>query len=124
MSGALRIYIAGPYSAKTPEQTLKNVEAAMDAGIRLYSKGHFPYIPHLTHFIDIRASKIGVVLKWEDYIKWDMAWLSMCDAVLYLGSSRGADYELQAANAMGKSVFYSVDDVWSSGEKSDGLSPA
>ncbi len=107
----LKIYIAGPYSAVTEEQRLRNVNAAIDAGIKILFKGHFPFIPHLTHFVDIRAEEINHPIGWEGYIKWDMVWLEMCDALLYLGSSRGADLELQVAANVGKQIFYSVDEI-------------
>jgi len=108
---SLKIYIAGPYSAETEEQRSKNVNAAIDAGIRILSKGHFPFIPHLTHFVDMRAEEINHPIEWEDYINWDMVWLEMCDALLCLGSSRGAEIEVQAAKNLGKQIFYSVDEI-------------
>lgn len=107
----LKIYIAGPYSAETAEQRLKNVLTAIDVGIALYSRGHFPYVPHLTHFIDERANAIGTPMSWEDFIKWDMPWVAACDALLYLKNSRGADLELRAAKKLGKKIFYSLEEV-------------
>lgn len=111
MPKPLRIYIAGPYSADTEEQIGINVNAAIDAAFVVFSKGHFPYVPHLTHFIDQRAKEIGVNLRWEDYIRWDMVWLEICDALLYLSGSRGAKLELQAAKERGKKIFYSLDEI-------------
>jgi len=107
----LKIYIAGPYSADTEHLRVRNVNIAIDAAFQLFSKGHYPYIPHLTHFIDLRANEIGHFLSWEDYIKWDLPWVGVCDALLYLRPSRGADLELQRALQLGKPVFYSVDEV-------------
>ena len=111
MRQRLRIYIAGPYSADEEATRKENVLAAIDAAIALVFKGHVPYVPHLTHFVDERARQIGVELSWDDYIRWDLEWLRLCDAVLYLGSSKGADLELQAALAWEKTVFYSLDEV-------------
>jgi len=91
----LLVYVAGPYSASTAERRERNVEAAVDAGVALFQRGHFPYIPHLTHFVDLRAKQTGITLEWEDYISWDLPWLERCDALLYLGSSKGADLELR-----------------------------
>jgi hypothetical protein len=107
----LRIYVAGPYTAETPERIRRNVNVAMDVAIALYSRGHFPFVPHLTHFVDERARETGHTLAWDDYIRWDTAWLEVCDALLFLGSSRGADYELAVAKRLGKQVFYSLDEV-------------
>lgn len=107
----LKIYIAGPYTAETEVLRLRNVNAAIDAAFELFSKGHYPYIPHLTHYIDLRAHEIGHSLAWEDYIEWDLPWVQACDAILYLKPSRGADLELERARHLGKQVFYSVDEV-------------
>ena len=107
----LKIYIAGPYSAPSAELRRRNTEIAIDMGLRLRKKGHFPYIPHLTHFIDERAMEIGVPMTYEEYLAWDTEWLKACDALLYLASSRGADYELENAKRLGLTVFYSADEI-------------
>jgi hypothetical protein len=111
MLKSLKIYIAGPYTAKTEGQMLTNVNAAIDASFIIYSRGHFPYIPHLTHFIDQRAKEVGFKMEWEDYIRWDLVWLEHCDALLYLSGSRGANLELEAAKEAGKQIFYSLDEI-------------
>ncbi len=111
MPERLLVYIAGPYSADTAEQRERNVQAAVDAGIALFLRGHFPYIPHLTHHVDLRAKETGIRLEWEDFISWDLPWLERCDALLYLGSSKGADLELQVAKRLGKRILRSVQAV-------------
>jgi len=108
---SLKIYIAGPYTDKTEEKKLKNVKIAIDAAVKIYKKGHFPYIPHLTHFVDKRVKKIGVRMRWKDYMKWHDAWLTICNAFLYLGSSKGADRELKKAKKLGKKIFYLTDEI-------------
>jgi uncharacterized protein DUF4406 len=111
MNKPLKIYIAGPYTAETEAERVKNVNAAIDASFVLFSQGHYPYIPHLTHFIDQRAKQVKFKMEWHDYIRWDLVWLEFCDALLYLGSSRGADLELTAAREAGKEIFYSLEEV-------------
>lgn len=111
MTQPLKLYIAGPYTAPTEQQRMANVNAAIDAAIAAYRKGHFPFIPHLTHFVDVRAKQSSLPLQWEDYIRWDLVWLNECDAVLCLGGSRGADLELDAAKRLGKRIFSSVDEL-------------
>lgn len=108
----LKIYIAGPYSAKTEQQRIRNVNLAIDAGLKLFFKGHYPYIPHLTHFIDLYAIKKSIKMKWDDYIHWDLPWLEFCDAILYLGKSNGADLELERAKKLGKKVFYLIEEIY------------
>ncbi len=108
---AMRIYIAGPYTAEDPSQIEMNVDKAIDAGVEVYRRGHFPFIPHLTHFVEIRTKHTGKVMRWEDYISWDRSWLDKTDALLYLGKSRGADIELEYARSKGKKIFTSLEDI-------------
>jgi len=111
MTKALKIYVAGPYTAANDDGHEANTHRAIDAGIRVFTKGHYPYIPHLTHYVDLRARRVGVELSWEDYIKWDMPWLKACDALLYLGKSKGADLELEMARKLKKEIFFSVSEI-------------
>jgi hypothetical protein len=108
---ALRIYVAGPYSADAFSEREANVNVAVDTAIALFQMGHFPYVPHLTHFVDIRSHEIGAILHWEDYLRWDEAWLEVCDALIYLAPSPGADKEFQRARSLGKQVFRSMAEV-------------
>jgi len=108
---SLKIYIAAPYFADTEEERRKNTEAVIDIALTLFKKGHFPYIPHLTHWVDNRAKETEITMEYEDYMKWHRPWLEICDAFLYLDSSKGADLELQAAKDLGKLIFYSIDEI-------------
>jgi len=65
----MRIYVAGPYTAGTNDERLKNVKRSIDTAISLYEKGHAPYVPHLTHLIDERAKELGIVIRREDYVR-------------------------------------------------------
>lgn len=108
----MRVYIAGPYTAMSEDQTLENVQAAIDAALDLYRKGHQPYVPHLTHYVEKRAQALGVRISREDYVRcWDGPWLALCDALLYLADSPGAREELEAAQRAGMKVFYRGADV-------------
>lgn len=111
MVNRLRIYVAGPYTAPDHAAVWENVVAAIDAGIEIYKRGHYPLIPHLTHFVEQRSQETGAGLKWEDYLVWDRAWLSRCDAFLHLAPSRGADLELAWAKDMGLRIFRNVDEI-------------
>jgi len=107
----LKIYIAGPYSADTSEGKIRNTESAIDAALAIFSKGHFPYIPHLTHFVDKHAERKNITIEWKNWIKWDMPWLEVCDALFYLGSSPGAELELRYARKSRKQIFYTLDEI-------------
>ena len=110
-NNSLKIYIAAPYSAKTEEERRKNTEAVIDVALALFQKGHFPYIPHLTHWVDKWAKETKIPMEWKDYMRWHAPWLETCDAFLYLSSSKGADLELQMAKDLGKLIFYSIDEA-------------
>lgn len=72
---------------------------------------HFPYVPHLTDLIDKRAREVGEEMSWSDFMAWDAPWLRVCDALLFLAESRGANIELEEAKRLGKIIFYSSGDV-------------
>ncbi len=107
----LRIYVAGPITADSKAQEQRNVDAAMDAGIQLLQIGHIPYIPHLTWYLHMYAKDHGVEFSHADYLNWDKRWLVLCDAILYLAPSPGADEELEFARYHGLRVFSGIEDV-------------
>jgi hypothetical protein len=107
----LRIYVAGPYTAPDPASVEANTKRAIDAGLQILKKGHTPYIPHLTHYVDLRVRERGEHLTWDQYIAWDMQWLAMCDALVLLGNSKGANLELEKARGLGLQIFLSVDEI-------------
>jgi Domain of unknown function (DUF4406) len=111
MPKPLRIYVAGPYTAHDQQSQEANAERAIQAGISVFRKGHFPYIPHLTHYVDLFAKEKGIKLTWDDYIMWDIPWLDLCDALLYLGKSKGADLELMRARKLKKRIFLSLSKI-------------
>ena len=108
---SMKIYVAGPYSGKSLAEIEQNVQNAMDAGLRIWKKGHFPYIPHLTHWSDLRAREIGLDMDWVDYVKWHGIWVDQCDALLLLGESKGALLEYKQAKRTNKKIFHSLDEI-------------
>ena len=103
----LRVYLAGPYTASTLKGKELNVDKAIRAAVLVYEKGHFPLVPHLTHYIDMVDNE----LEWEDYMRCDLAWLSVADAMLFMGHSPGADCELSEAKRLGLKIFYNINEV-------------
>lgn len=104
----MTIYIAGPYSAGTPEAMEANVNAAIDAGVALALMGHAPIIPHLSHYVALRHPE---AFSWDDYMDWDLELLGRCDALLYLARSPGANIELLTAMAREMTIFRSLNEV-------------
>lgn len=107
----LRIYVAGPYSGDTKADIDWNLKVAIDAGIVLYRKGHFPLIPHLTYYVAMEAAGRHIAIKWEDYMRGDLSWIRSAEAMFFIGHSRGADIELSEATKRGLKIFYSFDEI-------------
>lgn len=98
MTRAIRVYVAGPY---TKGDVAVNVREAILAGGRIYDAGMVPFVPHLTHFWHTVAPR-----PYEDWLRLDMEWLRVCDALLRLpGDSSGADKEVAEAVRLGLPCF-------------------
>ena len=108
---SLKIYVAGPYTGSTLEEIEHNVQRAMKAGLKIWKKGHFPYIPHLTHWPDILARELEIDMDWTDYMNWHAPWVDQCDALFLLAESKGALLECNRAKEEGKTVFHSLEDI-------------
>lgn len=116
---SLKIYVAGPYTASTSQEIEQNVERAIDAGLELLVRGHKPFIPHLTHFVELRAKDRQIDIRWTEYIEWDRAWLDTCDVLLCLGRSKGVDLELEQAANLGLPIFTEIEDLFAFANRND-----
>ena len=108
---SLKIYVAGPYTGKTKADIEWNVRRATETAVILFMKGHFPFVPHLSHYIAKAAEGRHPPLTWDDYMARDLAWLTSADALFFIGHSPGADIELKEAKKEGLKVFYNFDEV-------------
>jgi hypothetical protein len=106
-----RAYVAGKYSDPTPEGRLANTERAMEVGIHLWRKGYAPFIPHLSHFTDELATRLGLPIGYQEWLAWDDAFQETCHIFFYDSSSSGADREYRNAIALGQPVFRNLEDV-------------
>lgn len=106
----MKIYIAGPY---TKGDVGQNVRTAIMDGDYVSRLGHFPFIPHLTHFWHLVLPH-----EYQFWLDQDIEWLKICDAVLRLdGESAGADKEVELAKSLGKPIYYSVFEIPQAEEK-------
>lgn len=107
------VYIAGPYTAPTTEGIQENIDAACAAAYRVLLRGHTPLLPHtMTDGFDRWHEAIyGQRRPYESYLEWDFALLRVCDGLLFLGSSRGADLEAALARELGKPVWNDVAEI-------------
>jgi hypothetical protein len=103
----MRIYVAAPYSAPTPEEIRANVDRVLDAADALQDAGHSPYVPHLNRWRHARRAR-----SYDDWIAEDLRWLAVCEGVLRLpGHSPGADREVEAARLLGLPVYLELEEV-------------
>jgi hypothetical protein len=106
-----RIYMASPYTAPTVEERSLNTGAVMVDALRIMLKGHAPFVPHLTHYLDQMALQMGIHLDWTFWMAYDDAWLQVCDSFLYRKPSRGADIELAKAQERGLKIYRSFEEI-------------
>jgi hypothetical protein len=101
------IYIAGPYTAETPELEAENVKIAARVAYQYIKGGWHIFCPHtMTTYIDIEINK-DKSLKWEDWLILDIYWLTKCDAIHMLPgwkNSKGARFEYIVAKALGLEI--------------------
>jgi hypothetical protein len=101
------VYVAGPYSAETPEAIQANVDAAIDVGNRLMDEGLAVIVPHLSHYPHARHPR-----GYEEWMALDFEMLSRCDVLLRLeGASPGADREVLFAVQEHIPVFANIAQV-------------
>ncbi len=112
----LRIYIAGPYCPRNCSLhdavriAQHNTDKAIEIANALIEKGHYVFVPHLSHYIHTHYSCK------RDYGEWwydeDNTFLEhWANALFYLGKSRGVDKELKLAKKLGLRIFYSLEEV-------------
>jgi len=102
------VYIAGPYRAKTSWQIEENIFNARIYGAAVAALGFMPVVPHANtaNYDDIQDDKF--------WINGTMEILRRCDAVLMIPGferSSGSKGEEKEALALGKPVFYSLEEL-------------
>jgi len=104
----LRIFVAGPYGDNEPKEIIEeNVRRARDIGKELALKGHFPFIPH-TMLHGWETDQRFTIQHFKDI---DFKWLSFCDALYFISSSKGADIERGIAQEKGIIIYTSLSEV-------------
>ena len=110
MAEPLLIYVAGAYSADTPEGIQENVDRAVVAGKALLKKGHYVIVPHaMTHKWDLDTD-----LTWDCFMDNCITLLRKSDAILMLEDwqdSTGSRIEEHNARLRRMMMFYSLDEV-------------
>jgi len=113
----MRIYIAGPYCPKdcslheAPAVAQRNVDKAIEIAMVLFEKGHYAFVPHLSHYLNIHYSR-KQELTAEFYYKYDLSFLDhWATAFFYISTSKGADIELLRAAKLKLPIYYKLEDI-------------
>jgi leucyl-tRNA synthetase len=104
----MKIYVAGPYSAKDARCVQMNVNKAISIGCQLMRKGWTPFIPHLSHYIWTHP---GGDFEYKKWTEMDFEWLDVCDAFYLIDHSPGADAELERAKELKLKIYYNLESV-------------
>jgi len=108
----IKVYIASPYSKGWMPTNLRRQFKASD---ELMNLGYWPYVPLLTHFMELYSHR-----EEKHWLELDFVYLKTCDALLRLKPvdengdiipSIGADLEEQLAKDEGIPVFYSIEEL-------------
>src|SRR3990167_5531410 len=109
MSKPLRIYVAGPYTPHHHEgnnclrEAQQNVDHAIEVGNELISKGHYVYVPHLSHYLANAKDGTHSPPFWYSL---DNTFIDLwANALYYISPSKGADAELSRAQSLGYVIF-------------------
>ena len=86
------IAVAGPYSAETPEQRQKNLEALNKAAAAVMKRGHIPVIG-VNAALPVLEWLDPEVDRYEAIMTISLALVDKCDAILVIGESRGVKRE-------------------------------
>jgi len=108
----MKIYVAGPLRNSDYRKVWDNVQRAIGIGLQLMKKGHVVFIPHLSYYATLHPeSNIDGKNEHKIWMKQDLEWVISCDALFFLGHSRGADEELSLAKKMGLKIYTTLDEV-------------
>ena len=105
----MRIYIAGPYSSPNIIQGLRNIREGNKVAAKLLTMGYSPFSPFLDHIFSFYED-ISV----EQYYKYSLDFLEVCDAMLILPNSensKGVQQEVVFATKKGIPIYYSIKDL-------------
>lgn len=103
------IAVAGPYTASTAEQRQQNLDAMNEAAARLLEKGYIPIIG-VNAALPV-VEKAQITNKAEAIMAISMAVMEVCEGILLIGESPGANRERDLVQAKGYPVYYSLEDV-------------
>jgi len=109
----LKIYVAGAYSANDILTVLDNMRRGMRAATEVLLAGYSPFVPFFDYHFQLMLRE-GETLTVEDYYRYSIAWLPVCDAMLVLSGSeysKGTIQEIIVAKELGIPIYYSLEEL-------------
>ena len=106
-------YVAGPFTAPTPEGIEANVDRAAMVASDLWRAGLGCFLPHAN------SGMFFGLCDEERFMQFDLAMLAHCDCVVVVpherGTSAGTEREIAEAEELCIPIFYSTDEAiaWS-----------
>ena len=85
------IMVAGPYTAPSEEEKLRNLENINQAAAKVAEKGHIPVVGVNAALPIVKAGHFDN--PYDEIMRISVALAEKCDAVLCLGTSRGVEME-------------------------------
>lgn len=114
----LQILIAGPYRSGTnddPEKIAGNVRLMNSYAIRVFRAGHLPVLGewYALPLIETAGSKaLGDAVFNEIFHPVAVRLIPFCDGILRVGgASAGADEMVRTGQALGKAIYYSLEEI-------------
>jgi hypothetical protein len=105
----MKIAVAGKYSADTDEERQANFDAMNEAAARLLEMGHTPLIGVNAALPVVERARVAD--KYEAIMQISLAVVSICDAILVISHSKGADRERDFFIANNRPVYYSIEEI-------------
>lgn len=109
-AATLLIAVAGPYSANTPEQRQRNLDAMNEAAAGVMKLGHIPVIG-VNAALPVVECLDPDVNQYEAIMAISIALVDKCDAILIIGRSAGVNRELELIEAKGLPVYFSLKEI-------------
>ena len=107
MSRPLLIFVSGPYRNPDSIQRKANIGAVRRVCKQLMLKGHLVIDGHWL----LETFENDDHITYDEIMRQTLGWLERCDGLYVLACSAGVEIEIEKAEALGLTVFTSLDDV-------------
>ena len=104
------IAVAGPYSADTPGQRRRNLDAMNEAAAGVMRRGHIPVIG-VNAALPVVERLGAEVNRYEAIMAISLALVDQCDAILVIGESAGVNRERELVRAKGLPVYRALTEI-------------